>query len=413
MIGCLVIASAFGVFELQAQEATQDPPQEGAPANVAPPNQTPSEESSAPESPDSSEETPSSNSTLTPPPTPTPEPKPLPPVMEVIDSLSDADLQDAIGQLKANYIRPEAFSDQELNKALLLGIMNRLGTGAILYPNEEYQLFSQTHPFYGEILDERIAYLRLGTLEASTLDQLDASLEKFAGREIGFLVLDLRASGVIGGSANFDLARDVIKRFVPKGKLLFSVKKPGEKQERIFTSDQDPKFTGVVLVLIDQDTRGAGEVIAAVIRASNKSLLVGDRTAGRAVETTTVSLKGGQKLEFAVAEVIVPEIGNLFPNGVTPDLRVEFPQERKLLVFKESQKKGLGQFVFDKKVPRMNEAALTSGDYVEIEEFQEEMAQGKNALSKLRDPVLQRAVDLMTTISIYESKPIPSASEGL
>ena len=55
------------------------------------------------------------------------------------------------------------------------------------------------------------------------------------------------------------------------------------KENRVFTSERSPDYTGFVIVLIDQETAGAAEVLASVLRARDKAILIGQSTAGGAV----------------------------------------------------------------------------------------------------------------------------------
>ncbi len=336
-------------------------------------------------------------------PTPAPETTPAPPVSvsNLLDSLSIADLQEALTLLKANYIHPDELSEESLARALMQGIVERLGPGVDLLPAPAAASQAvAAHPFLAEMLDERIGYVRLGELSAENVNQLDSSLDQFNSKGLKSVVLDLRATPP---SNNLDRAVEVIKRFVPKGRVLFTVRKPSEKQERIFTSDQDPRFQGLTMLLVDGDTAGAAEIIAAGIRAGTKAMVLGEQTAGRAVEYEDRQLRGGRVLRMAVAEVVVADSKPIFPDGIKPELIVQLAPEERDEIFQHSREKGVSQFVFDKERPRMNEAALIAGTFPELDAFQAEQA-GDPSTPGLRDVVLQRAVDLITTISIYESR---------
>jgi C-terminal processing protease CtpA/Prc len=228
-------------------------------------------------------------------------------------------------------------------------------------------------------------------------------LQKFTESKLGALVLDLRATPP---GSEFEQTAEVCKRFCPKGKVLFSVKKPNIRQEQILTSKDEPKYRGIFVVLVDANTAGNAEVIAAVLRTHVKALIVGQQTRGEAVEFAEFPLATGKVIRIAVAEVALPENVSVFPGGVKPDLPVAVSQEMtdKLLV--QELEKGVSEFVFETERPRMNEAALVAGTNPELDAIQAtQKGKGEKSPALLRDEVLQRAVDFITTIAIYERKP--------
>jgi C-terminal processing protease CtpA/Prc len=215
-------------------------------------------------------------------------------------------------------------------------------------------------------------------------------------------VIDLRASGV---SNDFAIAAEFAKRFVSKGKALFTLRKGAAKQERNFTSDRDAAYQGMMIVLADGDTSGPSEAIAGVLRLYNKTLLIGQPTAGRAVEFSDLPLNSGRTLRVAVAEAVLPDGRALFPGGLQPDLPVEMPSADKREVFQESTEKGMSPFVFEIERPHMNEAALLAGRNPELEALEAAQRRGRAAEKpQTRDPVLQRAVDMVTSLAIYQQR---------
>ncbi len=167
-------------------------------------------------------------------------------------------------------------------------------------------------PFYAEVLDGHIGYMRLGALTAANLKSMDASLQTFRGKKIDAVVIDLRASPATN---DFAIAADFAKRFTPPGKPLFTLRKTAAKQERAFVADGTPAFQGLMIVLADGDTAGPAEAIAGVLRLYNKALVIGAPSAGRAVEYADLPLNGGRMLRVAVAEAVLPEGASLVPWG--------------------------------------------------------------------------------------------------
>ncbi len=315
--------------------------------------------------------------------------------------MATADLQQAVQLLESNYINPDALNETELNRAMLTGLLTRLGGGVALLADGGPDNPEATNAFHGELLDGHIGYLRLGALTNTNLQAMDSSLQEFNGKKADAIVLDLRASPATN---DFGLAAEFAKRFSPKGKLLFSLRRTG-KQERTFASDRDPAFQGLMIVLADGDTAGPAEAIAGVLRLYNKALVIGQPTAGRAVEFSDLPMNGGKTLRVAVAEAVLPENRPLFPGGVKPDVPVEMSPVEKRSVFEQSLAGGMGPFVFETERPHLNEAALLAGRNPEMEaaETPQHRAHGTEK-SQARDAVLQRAMDVVTSLSIYQKR---------
>jgi|GEM_PF-150112 len=401
---CLWPVCAVMAQTPQAPPAPQAaPPAPAAPAaTVAPakpvpaPNGTP-----AAPVPAGTPGTPAATATPAASPTPTPagpvaKPKPLPPEA-VVEALSDADTRQALDLIRANYLNAGALSEDALNRATLQGLLERLGPGIAI----EGEVVSNPaeEPLRAEILDDRVGYVRLGSLSKDRLAEFEAALGNFVEKKIGAVILDLRSTPA---NNDFALAADLIRKFTPKGKMLFAVRRPNAKQEQIFTSSADPAFHGVVVTVVNRNTAGAGEVIAAVLRVVCNALVVGEPTAGEAAEFSTASLRGGRLLRVAVGEVKLPGELNIFPKGLKPDVTVEVSPQREAQALRLGLERGVSGLVFERERARRNEAALVAGIDPELDEALAAQKRGDERNARpVSDPALQRAVDLVTTITIF------------
>jgi hypothetical protein len=332
----------------------------------------------------------------------TPQSAPTPTKKSLVDSMDSADLKEAIQLLKNNYINPEALNETELNRATFEGILTRLGRGVVLLSDSAAEPAEPAAPFFGEILEGHVGYLRLGALIRPNLDALDINLKAFAANKVDALVIDLRASP---GTNDFATASEFAKRFCPKGKPLFSLRKTTARQERTFTSDRDPSYQGLTIILADGDTAGAAEAITGAIHLYDRALVIGQPTAGRAVEYSDLKLPSGKVLRVAVGEAVLPDDRPLFPGGLKPDVPVEMLAADKREVFQQSREKGMTPFVVENERPHLNEAALISGRNPELEAMEVAQRRGRGPEKTwVRDPVLQRALDLVTSIAIFQKR---------
>jgi len=332
---------------------------------------------------------------------PTSSPSATPTVEELVNSLGPADLQAFITLLKANFTDPEAITDTELSRATVEGLLVRLPRGITLLASKENTPPTTPTAFYSEVIGGRTGYVRLGTLNNANLQALDKALSGFATKKVNDLIVDLRASSA---TTDLSLAAEFAKRFTPKGKPIFTMRKPTGRQDRVFSSEREPAFRGLVMVLADSDASGAAEAIAAALRFYNKALVIGQPTAGRAAEYSDLPLPTGKGLRLAIAEMVSPEGRSLFPEGVKPDLPVEMSLSEKRQIFQQSSERGMGPFIYETERPHMSEAALLAGTNPELEAAEAAQQRRGRAPEKQssHDPVLQRALDVVTSLEVYQ-----------
>src|SRR5205085_2018028 len=249
---------------------------------------------------------------------PSPSPCATPGTDQIINSLGEADLQAALSLLKSNFTNPEAITDAELNRATLQGLMVRMPGGLLFASSRESSAAETATPFYSETFEGHIGYLRLGPLNVTNLKELDKNLQDFTAKKIDAVIVDLRGSA----TGDFATAAEFAKRFCPKGKTLFSVRKPAARQDRAFNSDRDPAFQNLLVVLSDNDAAGGAEALAGALRLHNKALVIGQPSAGRAVEYSALPLPSGKVLRVASAGAVLPDGQPLFAGVVKPDLPV-------------------------------------------------------------------------------------------
>jgi hypothetical protein len=133
-------------------------------------------------------------------------------------------------------------------------------------------------------------------------------------------------------------------------------------------------------------------------------MIVGENTPGQAVEFSALPLRNGRMLRVAVSEVVLADGSSIYPKGVRPDVSIAMPAAVEREIMGQSLDSGVSQFVFETERPRMNEAALVAGTNPDVDAMQAEQRRHGGAKAQLHDTVLQRAVDLITTISIFRAR---------
>src|SRR5207249_12336882 len=132
------------------------------------------------------------------------------------------------------------------------------------------------------------------------------------------VVLDLRFSA----GDDYQSAAAVADLFIPKEHPLLDwgsgVVKSRNKEDAIRIP---------VAVLVNRDTAGAAEALAAVLRETGTGLILGGKTAGQAMIAQEFPLKNGDRLRIATAPVQLGDGSALSAEGVKPDIAVEVRPE--------------------------------------------------------------------------------------
>jgi C-terminal processing protease CtpA/Prc len=325
-------------------------------------------------------------------------PKPL---RDLVNQLDQTGLQEVIEQLRSNYVDPSALTNQEINQAAVEGLLSRLGPGATIQTRAQAEQPARSYPLKSDLIEKQFGYVRLGTLTQQSLAQLDDTLKDLVARGASGLILDLRT---MPPGSDFQLAADILDRFVPKWRVLFKLVPQKQGQERIYTSAADPIFSGAIAVLVNPENAGTAEAIAGTLRSEVHALIIGQKTSGRAVEYERYLVSEGLVLTVAVGKLVIPGTPTIFPNGLTPDIPVTFPKQQQDAVLGLEDEHGIREYIYDEERPHTNEAALVAGKNPDLDEYETEYTNRNSKPHTPKDLVLQRAIDFLTTISVFRVK---------
>jgi len=322
-----------------------------------------------------------------------------------LEALDPVDLRQAIPLIKESYFDPSALNETELNRALLGGLLDSLGRSVMLLPARDLTPTPPPAAFYREIIANHIGYLRLGDLSREQLQEMDSTLRGFAGKKIDAVILDLRGSAETN---DYGMAAEFATRFVEKGRPLFALRGSGGKEIRAFRAEQDPIYHGLLILLVDEETVGATETLAASLHSFDRAILIGQKTAGRPLSYVDRPLPSGRILRIAMAQAMLPNRPTQSSKSVVPDLPVTQSIAEKHQIFQQGLTKSMAAFVLETDRPHLNEAALLAGTNPEIDAAQAGKRPRGGESPALHDAVLQRAVDVVTSIGVYEKQPSSS-----
>ena len=163
----------------------------------------------------------------------------------------------------------------------------------------------------------QIAYVQLATFSEGAHAELRDEVEKLYRRGAEGLVLDLRGNG--GGLLNEGVLTSSI--FVEDGVIVATEGRAKPRQEYEAVGDAiEPRPT---VVLVDENTASAAEILTAALADYGLAEVVGGRTYGKGTFQEVINLENGGALDLTVGEYLTSEDISLAGKGINPDVEAE------------------------------------------------------------------------------------------
>ena len=164
-------------------------------------------------------------------------------------------------------------------------------------------------------LGVKIGYLRLKQFNAKSPKEMSLSINKLEKQKPFGYVLDLRSNP--GGllEASIEIAR----QWINKGIIVSTKTKDGitdirKAKSRALTNRP-------VVVLINESSASASEILSGAIKENNRGVLVGKKTFGKGLVQSVRSLSDGSGLTVTVAKYLTPSGKDINKNGIEPDFK--------------------------------------------------------------------------------------------
>lgn len=172
------------------------------------------------------------------------------------------------------------------------------------------------------INDTSIGYIRVATFSSTVAKQIEKSIEKFKNQKISSLIIDLRSNS--GGFLS--AAEDVSNLFIEKGKVIYSLK--NKNIDKAIKDNTDSKTDYKIVVLIDEATASASEILAAALKDSYGATLVGKKSFGKGKVQQTLRLSDGAMAKYTSAKWYRPNGECIDGVGIIPDYEVDLTIEK-------------------------------------------------------------------------------------
>jgi C-terminal processing protease CtpA/Prc len=304
-------------------------------------------------------------------------------------------------------------SEEDLNRKAVQALVSALGPKVSLVGDSAettartgVALISKSALFEGQV-----GYLRLARVEEGLEKAMREAYDKVSQtNKLAGLVLDLRYTE----GDDYSAAASVAELFLRKERPLLDwgkgMMRSKEKAEAI---------TVPIAALVNGQTAGAAEALAAVLRETGTALILGNKTAGQAMIAQEYPLKSGARLRIATAPIQLGDGSTLSNEGVKPDITVAVTVEEERVyyadAFKEISKATLtasaaltnqASGTNRSRRSRFNEAELVrerrDGFNPDNPDLDSASVNNESGAEKpvVRDPALARALDVLKGLAV-------------
>jgi carboxyl-terminal processing protease len=159
--------------------------------------------------------------------------------------------------------------------------------------------------YAGIIPGTTIGYVRLSRFAEETSHELRSSIDSLNALGITGLVFDLRSNG--GGL--LDQAKETSELFLKEGSEIVYTRGRLPETERHYKSERPPIYPDKpLIVLVDEGTASASEIVAGALQDWDRALIVGNTTYGKGLvqQIFPISNDGSMALKLTTAKYYVP-----------------------------------------------------------------------------------------------------------
>ncbi|MEN6489377.1 MAG: S41 family peptidase [Smithella sp.] len=170
--------------------------------------------------------------------------------------------------------------------------------------------------------EDNIGYIRIASFHERTSDDLRKALKDVTGklRPMKGLVLDLRNDP--GGL--LIQAIEVSDMFLKAGVIVSTRGRTKSMESKIKAKDNGNEITCPIVVLVNEGTASAAEIVAGALQDNGRALVAGTQTFGKASVQTIIPLENGSALKLTTARYYTPKGRSIQAEGIKPDIFVKY-----------------------------------------------------------------------------------------
>lgn len=171
-----------------------------------------------------------------------------------------------------------------------------------------------------EVLEGNIGYMKISRFGEDTVELARRAAADFKQQNVNGVILDLRDDP--GGL--LDAAVDVSSLWLDQSQTVLEEKRAGKVIKSFSGTGNNPILKGIpTVVLINEGSASASEIVAGALRDNKQATLVGVKTYGKGSVQQLERLSDGTMIKITIAHWFTPAGRNIDKQGIEPDKKVE------------------------------------------------------------------------------------------
>ena len=150
--------------------------------------------------------------------------------------------------------------------------------------------------------DKQTGYIKLNRFAASSADEFKTALQKLEKQGMKNLILDLQSNG--GGYLN--IAIDLADEFLRKDRLIVYTEGLRQPRQEASSTERGNFQEGRLVVMVDEYSASASEIVSGAIQDWDRGVLVGRRTFGKGLVQRPIPMPDGSMIRLTVARYYTP-----------------------------------------------------------------------------------------------------------
>lgn len=152
------------------------------------------------------------------------------------------------------------------------------------------------------MVEPKVGYIKISKFAKDTYQEFDNALNKLHNQGMKKVIIDLR--GNTGGY--LDQAVNIANEFIPEGKLIVYTQGKARPRTNLYSDANGSAKTDEVIVLIDEESASASEIVAGALQDNDRGTIIGRRSFGKGLVQEQASLTDGSAIRLTVARYYTP-----------------------------------------------------------------------------------------------------------
>jgi carboxyl-terminal processing protease len=170
----------------------------------------------------------------------------------------------------------------------------------------EFRITRDKIPLYSVdaayMINGETGYIKVDRFSSTTLEEFNTALKKLKSQKMKNLIVDLQDNG--GGYMS--AAIGMVDNFLQKDQLIVYQEGKAQPRENYVASGKDEIFDGNLVVLVDEGSASASEIVSGAIQDWDRGVIIGRRTFGKGLVQKMMDLPDGSQIRLTTARYHTP-----------------------------------------------------------------------------------------------------------